>query len=111
VAVRPPSCDIRDSSELAGDFGGGASSLMRRRIPRGGTAGGSSGFGFDGGEKLAGDRGSCVEGDRASECAREIERARGIRVLAWRESQGPTGIGRGGLPLANLGIRHGIRQG
>jgi hypothetical protein len=78
VATRPPSCDVRDSSKLAGDFGGGASSLLRRCVPRGGVAGGGSGFGFSGGEELAGDRGSCVEGDRASEGdrAREIKRGR-----------------------------------
>jgi hypothetical protein len=70
AAARPPSCDVRDSSELVGDFGSGASSLLRRRVPHGGAAGGGSGFGFSGGEELAGG----VEGDRASERGRASER-------------------------------------
>jgi hypothetical protein len=45
--------------------------------------------------------------------AREIERAsKGDRASEEDQGscvEGPTGIGRGGLPLANIGIRQGIR--
>jgi hypothetical protein len=71
TAAHPPSCDICDSSELAGDFGGCASSLLRHRVPRGGAASGGSGFGFSGGEELVGS----VEGDRVSERVSERDRA------------------------------------
>jgi hypothetical protein len=51
------------SSGRRGRWGSGASSLLCRRVPRGGAAGGGSGFGFSGGEELAGG----VEGASASE--------------------------------------------
>jgi hypothetical protein len=78
ATAHPPSCDVRDSSELAGDFGGGTSFLLCCRVPHGGMAGGGSGFGFGSEEELAGDQGSCVEGDRASERGSEGDRAREI---------------------------------